>query len=155
MPWRIACGSARSKKAWSTIVLGWEGSQKTAIRFSVMPRSVSMWKKPGPPSSAYLPASSATPNVVLEAPPARARAVHAHARTAVIRHMPSSSADQRLSLSARLGIFEGFLNPDCCLGRLRGRSPPSLYAAPHSRRLEHRIEEFSGSETDGVVRRQA
>src|SRR6266516_4796865 len=155
MPWRIASGNARSKKAWSTIVLGWEGSQKAAIRFSVMPRSVSMWKKPGPPSSAYLPASSATPKVVLEAPPARARAVQAHARTAVIRHMPFSSADQALSLSARLGMFERFLDLGCYLGRLRGGSPPSLDAAPPSRRLEHCIEEFSGPEPDRVVGRQA
>src|SRR5713101_1597678 len=155
MPLRIASGRARSRKAWSTIVSGWEGSQKTAIRFSVIPRSVSMWKKPGPPSSAYLPASSATPKVVLEAPPARARAVQAHARTAVIRHMPFSSADQAVSLSARLGMFEKLLDLACYLRRLCGRSPPSLYAAPPSRRLEHRIEEFSGSEADGIVRRQA
>src|SRR6266516_5544008 len=142
---------------------------------SVRPRSVSMWKKPGPPSSAYLPASSATPKVVPEAPPARARAVQAHARTAVIRHMPFSSADQALSLSARLGMFERFLDLGCYLGRLRGRSPPSLYAAPPSRRLgrlrrgsptsldaappsrglEHCIEECSGPEPDRVVGRQA
>src|SRR2546430_17679178 len=106
---------------------------RTAIGFSVMPRSVSMWKKPGPPSSAYLPASSATPKVVLEAPPARTRAVQAHARTAVIRHMPFSSADQAVSLRARLGIFERFLDPGCYLGRLGGRSPPHLVSGPPGR----------------------
>src|SRR2546423_860596 len=87
IPRRMACGIARSRKAWSTIVFGFAGSQKTAIRFSVMPRSVSMLKKPAPPSSAYLPASSATPKVVLEAEPARTRAVQTQARTAVIRHI--------------------------------------------------------------------
>src|SRR5205807_8150760 len=81
------------------MVVGLAGSQKTAIRFSVIPRSVSMLKKPAPPSSAYLPASSATPKVVLDAAPARASAAHAHARTAEIRHMLSLSADQGLSLS--------------------------------------------------------
>jgi hypothetical protein len=50
---------------------------------------------------------------VLEAPPARARAVQAHARTAVIRHMPFSSADQGTSLSAHLGVFERVLDLAC------------------------------------------
>src|SRR6478735_6305415 len=99
MPRRIACGSDRSRNAWSTIVFGCVGSQKTAMRFSVIPRSVSMWKNVPPLSSEYLPASSATPKVVLEAPPARVSAAQAHARTAVIRHMPPSSADQGRSSS--------------------------------------------------------
>src|SRR6266852_6168885 len=161
MPRRIACGSARSRKAWSTIVFGWDGSQKTAIRFSVIPRSVSMWKKPGPPSSAYFPASSATPKVVLEAAPERARAVQAHARTAVIRHMPFSSADQAVSLRTRLGAGGKIPRPrrlhrrrHALIGRLRGQRPPSLYAAPPSRRLEHCIEDLSRPEADRIVRRQ-
>jgi hypothetical protein len=39
--------------------------------------------------------------------------VQAHARTAVIRHMPLSSADQGTSLSARLGVFERALDLGC------------------------------------------
>src|SRR5438093_12938297 len=97
-PRRIACGIARSRNAWSTIVVGLAGSQKTAIRFSVIPRSVSVLKKLAPPSSAYLPASSATPNVVLDAEPARASAVQAHAKSAVIRHIALLSADQGAAL---------------------------------------------------------
>src|SRR3954463_13675082 len=124
MPRRIACGSDRSKNAWSTIVFGCVGSQKTAMRFSVIPRSVSMWKNVPPRSSEYLPASSATPKVVLEAPPPRVRAAQAPARTAVIRHMPPSSADQRTSSS------------------------------PLSRVVEYGIEELFGPEPDRIVRRQ-
>ena len=66
-----------------------------------------MWKKLAPPSSEYFPASSATPKVVLEAAPARVRAAQAHARTAVIRHMPLSSADQGTSLSTASRSFPG------------------------------------------------
>src|SRR5580765_1125376 len=124
MPRRIACGSDRSRNAWSMIVFGCVGSQKTAMRFSVIPRSVSMWKNVPPLSSEYLPASSATPKVVLEAPPARVSAAHAHARTAVIRHMPVSSADQGTSSS------------------------------PLSRVVEHCIEESLGPEPDRIVGRQ-
>src|SRR5437588_5525957 len=135
-PRRIAWGMARSRNAWSTIVVGLAGSQKTAIRFSVIPRSVSVLKKLAPPSSAYLPASSATPNVVLDAEPASASAAQAHARTAVIRNMPHLSADQRLALSTASRSFPA----------------PKRTSTP---RVEHCIEEFSGAEADGVVRRQA
>src|SRR5205823_3583028 len=101
----MAWGMARSRNAWSTIVVGLVGSQKTAIRFSVIPRSVSMLKKLAPPSPAYLPASSATPNVVLDAAPASASAVQAHARTAVIRHIALLSADQGAALSTASRSF--------------------------------------------------
>src|SRR5512132_1695103 len=113
MPRRCACGIARSKKAWSTIVFGCDGSQKTAIRFSVIPSCVSIVKKPAPPSSAYFPASSATPKVVLDAAPARTSARHADARTAVIRLMHGLSADQAVSLSAfEVGRMEADLHSD-------------------------------------------
>src|SRR3954469_23935283 len=64
-----------------------------------------MVKKPAPPSSAYLPASSATPKVVLEAAPVRASAAHADARAAVIRLMLVLSADQGRALSTASRSF--------------------------------------------------
>src|SRR5205807_10576701 len=121
------------------MVVGLAGSQKTAIRFSVIPRSVSMLKKFAPPSSAYLPASSATPNVVLDAAPVSVSAVQAHARTAVILHIPHLSADQGAALSTASRSFPA---PNRTGSSTGNRVPPSA-AAVASR--------ASGSESPEVL----
>src|SRR6266511_2238642 len=110
------------------------------MRFSVIPSCVSIVKKPAPPSSAYLPASSATPKVVLDAAPARASAAHADARTAEIRLMLVLSADQPAALSTASRSFPAPNRTGSSAGR-----PVSVSAAAIAARA------FS-SETGDVLR---
>src|SRR5437870_11135593 len=99
IPRAAACGIERSRNACSVIVVGRAGSHMTATRFSVIPRSLREAKNVAPPSSAYLPVSSATPNVVAAAPPVRASADSRHAKAAVAVLIRSISASAALSLS--------------------------------------------------------
>src|SRR5437762_13204401 len=89
-----------------------------------------MVKKPAPPSSAYLPASSATPNVVLDAAPARASARHADARTAVIRLMHLLSADQGRAVSTASRSFPAPKRTGSSAGRPVCSSAAAIAARP-------------------------
>src|SRR5438132_31852 len=99
IPRASACGIERSRNACSGIVVGRAGSHITAIRFSVIPTPPSEAKNFAPPSSAYLPVSSATPNVVAVAAPEMASAESRQAKAAVAVLMVSFSAGGRLDLS--------------------------------------------------------
>src|SRR5919204_6559454 len=96
IPCATAFGIERSRNAWSLIVVGFAGSQVTVTRFSVMPRSFSVEKKELPPSSEYLPASSATPYTVLDAALVKTSAASRQAQTDATLITPNvgSSADR-------------------------------------------------------------
>src|SRR5437868_6800821 len=97
-PSACACGAARTKNGSSSIVVGRSGLHESVHRSSLMFAPFSIVSNHLPPSSAYLPVSSATPKVIgpagaavprvlfcAPAVPARAISAHAnaHARTNV------------------------------------------------------------------------
>src|SRR5919198_5724298 len=133
-----ATGRDRSRNAFSWISAGWAGSQKTVIRFWVMPRSVSVGKNVAPPSSAYLPASSVTPK-----------------RTApwALAARPSASASaSRRQETSRLVIAGGGGR-----GTLSERANDFREVGRRALRLEpfqDGIEEPAGAEPDGIVGRK-
>src|SRR5437764_15262895 len=121
IPRAVACGIERSRNACSVIVVGRAGSHMTAMPFAVIPTSLSAAKNVAPPSSAYLPVSSATPKVVAVAPPVRTSAESRQAKAAVAFLIWSISAAGGLSLSAFEDGVEELAGPEA--DGIVGRQP--------------------------------
>src|SRR5919108_384131 len=134
-----ATGSERSRNAFSWISAGWAASQKTVIRFCVMPRSVSVGKNVAPPSSAYLPASSVTPKrTAPRALAARQSASASGSRRQQTSRLVMAGGGGTRTLSERADDFRE-------VGRSR------LCLEP----FQHGFEKATGAEADRIVRGQA